>query len=89
MEPVCDHCAERQEPVVMKARILRVNCCDLLVCDLSTCQEVLVHTESACCFRPGQCVCVEYDGAMTMSIPPQVSAACVKLIPCPCGGCVC
>ena len=95
MEPVCNECecaereccAECREPVTMNARVLRVNCCSLLVCDLDTCQEVLVHTNDACCFRPGQCVCIQHSGAMTMSIPPQVSAACVKCIPC--GGCCC
>ena len=49
MEPVCNECAqaaECREPVIMKARILRVNCCDLLVCDLCGCQEVLVHTNT-------------------------------------------
>ena len=85
MESICNECGqvmERREPVVMNARILRVNCCDLLVCDLCTCQEVLVHTNNACCFCPGQCVCVQYNGAMTMSIPPQISADCVKCISC-------
>ena len=74
MEPVCDTCAQCPETVVLKGRILRSGCCDLLVCDLCACQEVLVHTNNACCFRPGQCVCIEYSGAMTMSIPPQISA---------------
>ena len=88
MEPVCNECAQEcREPVTMKARILRSGCCELLVCDLCTCQEVLVHTDQACRFCPGQCVCVEYNGAMTMSIPPQISADCIKLIPC--GGCQC
>ena len=55
----------------MTAKILRVCCCDLLVCDTCTCQEVLVHTPRACCFSVGECVCIEYSGAMTMSIPPH------------------
>ena len=83
MEPVCNECAqaaECREPVIMKARILRVNCCDLLVCDLCNGREVLVHTDKACCFCPGQCVCIEYSGAMTMSIPPQISANCVRML---------
>ena len=29
----------------------------------------------------------QYSGAMTMSIPPQISADCVKRVPC--GGCCC
>ena len=62
------------ESVTMKARILRVCRCDLLVCDLCTAQEVLVHTPKACCFHIGECICIEYSGAMTLSIPPQISA---------------
>lgn len=72
MESVSD------EIVTMKACILRVCCCDLLVCDLCTSQEVLVHTSQACCFRVGEKVCIEYSGAMTMSIPPQITATCIK-----------
>lgn len=92
MEPVCDTCEREscgcgRESVTMNARVLRVNCCDLLVCDLCTCQEVLVHTNDACCFRPGQCVRIEYSGAMTMSIPPQINADSIQCVPC--GGCCC
>ena len=89
MEPVCNECAElecqdcgcdsRRQSVTVYARGLRASCCQLLVCDLNSCQEVLVHTNDACCFRPGQCVCITYSGAMTMSIPPQISAECVKI----------
>ena len=53
MEPVCDTCAQCPETVVLKGRILRSGCCDLLVCDLCACQEVLVHTPDACRFCPG------------------------------------
>lgn len=62
------------QTVTMEARVLRVCPCELLVCDLCASQEVLVHTPQACCFRVGEKVCVEYSGAMTMSIPPQISA---------------
>ena len=48
--------------------------CRLLVCDCATDQEVVVHTDQACCFFPGDLVWIEYSGAMTMSIPPQISA---------------
>ena len=88
MEPVCNECTETlecascHETVTMKARVLRVGCCQLLVCDLCGCQEVLVHTDRACCFRVGQCICIEYNGAMTMSIPPQISAECIQQICC-------
>lgn len=69
---------ESNSPVTMKARVCRVNCCDLLVCDLCTSQEVTVHTPDACCFSAGDLVCVTYSGAMTMSVPPQISALCVR-----------
>ena len=71
MEATCDN-------FVMRARVLETNNCSLLVCDLHTGQQVLVHAQNACCFCPGDCVCVEYSGAMTTSIPPQISAHCVR-----------
>ena len=64
--------------VVMNARVLEVNCCSLLVCDLCTGHQVLVNADNACCFCPGDCVCIKYSGAMTTSIPPQISAHCVR-----------
>lgn len=76
----CNECNECRESVTLNARVLRVCCCELLVRDLCGCQEVLVHTSSACRFRPGQCVSITYSGAMTMSIPPQITAECVRLM---------
>ena len=87
METLCNECNECNEcrgRVTMKARILRVCCCELLVCELCNCQEFRVHTDKACCFRPGQCVCITYSGAATMSIPPQINAECVELLNCGC-----
>lgn len=81
-------CNERREPVTMDARVLRASCCELLVCDLCGCQEVLVHADNACRFQVGQCVRITYSGAMTRSIPPQISADCVALLN-NCGGCRC
>lgn len=66
----------------IKACILRVCPCDLLVCDLCTSQEVLVHTPQACCFRVGEKVCIEYSGAMTRSIPPQIGADSICRLAC-------
>lgn len=63
--------------VTMIARVLRVECCALLVCDCETRQEVLVHTDRARCFSCGECVCIRYSGAMTASIPPQITAECI------------
>lgn len=69
---------ESSKSETMEARVCCVNCCDLLVCDLCTTQEVLVHTPKAHCFSVGDCVCIEYSGAMTMSLPPQISATCIR-----------
>ena len=66
----------------MCATVCRVCPCHLLVCDHSTHQEVLVHTDSACCFRCGECVCIHFSGAMTASIPPQITAACIHRVRC-------
>ena len=63
--------------VSMCARVLQVQRDQLLVCDCCTCQRVVVLTEKACCFCPGDCVCIRYNGAMIMSIPPQINAACI------------
>ncbi len=59
---------------VLCAKVLCVQCSSLLVCDCSSQQKVLVHTDQAHCFSCGDYVRIEYSGAMTMSIPPQISA---------------
>ena len=76
--------AAGRSSTTLKAKILRVCCCDLLVCDVCTCQEILVHMPRACCFSVGECVCIEYSGAMTMSIPPQITATDIRRV---CGCC--
>ena len=62
------------ETTVFQAEVLEVRNCQLLVCDCRTGQTVLVHTQRACCFSRGDCVEIEHSGAMTMSLPPQISA---------------
>lgn len=62
------------EPVIMYARVLRVRLDNLLVRDRDTGQTVQVNTPLALRFRPGNFIRIEYGGAMTMSIPPQISA---------------
>ena len=49
----------------------------LLVCDCSTCQQVQVNTANACRYQVGDRLCIHYNGAMTNSIPPQISATCI------------
>lgn len=69
--------------MTMHATVQTVQDCNLLVCDKATSQEVVVHTPNACHFCIGDHVCIQFSGAMTMSIPPQISATCItKLCPC-------
>lgn len=72
------------ETVTMDACILQVQCGALLVQDLATGQEVLVHTSQACCFCPGEQVVIEYDGIMSLSQPPQISARRIYRASCGC-----
>ena len=64
----------------MTARVLEVRCASLLVCDCATGQQVQVNTADACCYRVGECLCIHYDGAMTTSLPPQISASCIHRV---------
>ena len=59
---------------VIRARVMRAERCCLWVCDLETEQILLVHYHRACCFAAGDCVCVRYNGMMTRSVPPQITA---------------
>ncbi len=60
--------------MTMLATVLEVQCGNLKVRDHGNRQEVLVHTSHACRFQVGDRVKITYSGAMTMSIPPQISA---------------
>ena len=60
--------------MVMIATVLSVQRSNLLVFDVSNRQQVQVNTNDAFRFRPGDLVRIRYNGAMTMSIPPQISA---------------
>ena len=75
---------ENTTAATMHAAVLRVCPCQLLVCDHDTSQEVLVHTPKACCFSVGEQICIEYNGIMTRSIPPQITADCVRRASCCC-----
>ena len=66
----------------MLAAVCRVCPCMLCVCDLENGREVLVHYDRACCFHVGDRVCIHYNGAMTQSIPPLISASCVECASC-------
>ena len=70
----------------MIATVLTVQNNALLVCDQSVSEEVIVHTANARCFCPGDRVSIDYNGIMTRSIPPQISAHCIRKLPA-CGCC--
>lgn len=59
---------------VMFAIVQEVRLDSLLVRDRRTRQDVLVRTPTARQFRPGDLVRILYSGAMTRSIPPQITA---------------
>ena len=58
----------------MLATVLEVREGGLLVFDHAMSQRVVVHTPQARRFCIGGCVCIRYSGAMTLSIPPQITA---------------
>lgn len=66
--------------MIMIATVLEVRQGNLLVRDRRTSQKVIVHTSLAHRFRPGNIVRILYSGAMTMSIPPQITAIHIALI---------
>jgi len=65
----------------MQATVLSVENRRLLVFDRERRQTVVVHTQDARRFRPGNLVCIRFSGAMTNSIPPQISAIFISRIP--------
>lgn len=67
--------------MTMIARVNQAQKESLWVWDLQMCQEVVVHTPRAGCFRPHDMVRIEYNGVMTASIPPQISAIQITRIP--------
>jgi len=64
--------------MVMLAIVLSVGVGNLLVRDLSNNQEVRVNTRDARRFAPRDRIAILYNGAMTASIPPQISAISIQ-----------
>ena len=67
--------------MTMQATVRRVERNNLYVFDHAMSQIVVVHTPDAYSFRVGNFVCIEYSGAMTRSIPPQITATNISLAP--------
>ena len=68
--------------MTMCATVVEVRDGSLLVCDRGAGQEVVVHTPCACRFCVGDFLRIQYNGVMTLSIPPQISADCIVRISC-------
>ena len=64
----------------MRAQVVEVQEDALLVCDQSTGQQVQVHTSCAHCYAAGDHICIHYNGVMTASLPPQISADCIHKV---------
>ena len=67
--------------MTMCAVILEISDRRLLVRDSKTDQEIVVNTRCNCNFRVGDRIIIFYNGAMTMSIPPQINAIRIRKAP--------
>ncbi len=67
--------------MTMCAVILEISDKRLLVRDSTTDQEIVVNTRCNCNFRVGDRIIIFHNGAMTMSIPPQISAIQIRKAP--------
>lgn len=67
--------------MTMCAVILEISDKRLLVRDSKTDQEIVVNTRCNCNFRVGDRIIIFHNGAMTMSIPPQISAIRIRKAP--------
>lgn len=67
--------------MTMCAVILEMRNRQLLVRDSKTDQEIIVNTRCNCDFRVGDRVLIFHRGAMTLSIPPQISAVRITKAP--------
>lgn len=60
--------------MTMCAEVIGTDCGRLLVSELPSGEEVLVNANCICRFKKGDKIKIIYDGIMTRSIPPQISA---------------
>lgn len=64
--------------MILNATVLETSRNNLLVRDAATGEEILVHTPNAQFFSPGDTVRIVFDGRMTLSIPPQITATSIQ-----------
>lgn len=67
--------------MTMQALVIGVERNRLLVLDFAARRRVIVNTPAARRFRPGNIVRIRYNGVMTASIPPQISARSIVALP--------
>ena len=67
--------------MTMCAVILETGNRQLLVRDAKTNQEIVVNTRCNCNFRVGDRIIIFHSGAITMSIPPKISAILIRKAP--------
>ena len=65
-------------PATLTAQVLDVRCGALLVCDCENSQKVQVNTDDACSYEVGDCLCIRYNGVMSSSLPPQITATSIR-----------
>lgn len=68
------------EKMFITAVILQVNSGNLLVRDFDNNQEILVHLRDSRGFRIGEQIRIGFNGQMTRSIPPQITATSIQRI---------
>lgn len=64
--------------MVMIATVNRVNRQSLLVTNEQNGEEVLVYFRNAGAFSPGDRISITFNGQMTFSIPPQITATSIQ-----------
>lgn len=65
----------------MTATVIQSGAGRLLVRDSSTGEEVMVFTRDAGDFVPGDRIMITFNGMMTRSIPPQITAISIQRLP--------
>lgn len=74
----CD--CDSSRPSTLTVQVLDTRCGALLCCDCENGQQVQVNTDDACSYSVGDRLCVYYDGTMTKSLPPQITATSIRLL---------
>lgn len=64
--------------MILNATVLETTRSTLLVRDSVSGEEILVNSPNAQFFNPGDTVRIVFDGRMTLSIPPQISATSIQ-----------